>query len=67
MRSEAAKEIARKRDAPSAIAVVDPAGGLLTFELMDGVRPASAPSRRHELRRGTICSRRWLRGDVKCS
>jgi hypothetical protein len=35
MRSEAAKEIARKRDAPSAIAVVDPAGGLLTFELMD--------------------------------
>src|ERR1019366_1768590 len=29
-------------DAPSAIAVVDPAGDLLAFQRMDGVRPASA-------------------------
>jgi glc operon protein GlcG len=39
---QAAKENARKRNAPSAIAVVDPAGDLLAFERMDGVRPASA-------------------------
>ena len=39
---QAAKETARKRNAPSAIAVVDPAGDLLAFERMDGVRPASA-------------------------
>ena len=38
---QAAKENARKRDAPSAIAVVDRAGDLLAFERMDGVRPAS--------------------------
>jgi glc operon protein GlcG len=30
------------RNAPSAIAVVDPAGDLLAFERMDSVRPASA-------------------------
>jgi glc operon protein GlcG len=35
---QAAKENARKRNAPSAIAVVDFAGDLLTFERMDGVR-----------------------------
>lgn len=39
---QAAKENARKRGAPSAIAVVDAAGDLLAFERMDGVRPASA-------------------------
>ena len=39
---QAAKESARQRNAPSAIAVVDPAGDLLAFERMDGVRPASA-------------------------
>jgi glc operon protein GlcG len=39
---QAAKENARKRGAPSAIAVVDVAGDLLAFERMDGVRPASA-------------------------
>jgi glc operon protein GlcG len=39
---QAAKENARKRNAPSAIAVVDVAGDLLAFERMDGVRPASA-------------------------
>jgi len=39
---QAAKQTARKRSAPSAIAVVDPAGDLLAFERMDGVRPASA-------------------------
>jgi glc operon protein GlcG len=39
---QAAKENARKRNAPSAIAVVDFAGDLLAFERMDGVRPASA-------------------------
>lgn len=39
---QAAKENARKRNAPSAIAVVDAAGDLLAFERMDGVRPASA-------------------------
>src|SRR5579862_2652409 len=36
-----ASEAAQKRHAPSAIAVVDPAGDLLLFERMDGVRPAS--------------------------
>jgi glc operon protein GlcG len=39
---KAAKESAQQRHAPSAIAVVDPAGDLLTFQRMDGVRPASA-------------------------
>src|SRR6202049_4287503 len=38
----AAKESAQQRKAPSAIAVVDPAGDLLAFQRMDGVRPASA-------------------------
>jgi glc operon protein GlcG len=38
---QAAKEIAQQRNAPSAIAVVDRAG-LLAFQRMDGVRPASA-------------------------
>src|ERR1700749_2091992 len=37
----AAKEVAQQRTAPSAIAVVDPAGDLLAFQRMDGVRPAS--------------------------
>jgi glc operon protein GlcG len=39
---QAAKESAQQRNAPSAIAVVDPAGDLLAFLRMDGVRPASA-------------------------
>src|SRR6266436_4970655 len=39
---QAAKESAQQRNAPSAIAVVDPAGDLLAFKRMDGVRPASA-------------------------
>src|SRR6201996_1301730 len=39
---QAAKASAQQRHAPSAIAVVDPAGDLLAFERMDGVRPASA-------------------------
>jgi glc operon protein GlcG len=39
---QAAKENAEERNAPSAIAVVDPAGDLLAFQRMDGVRPASA-------------------------
>ena len=39
---QAAKEIAQRRNAPSAIAVVDPAGDLLAFQRMDRVRPASA-------------------------
>ena len=39
---QAARESAQQRNAPSAIAVVDPAGDLLTFQRMDGVRPASA-------------------------
>src|ERR1700682_4752821 len=39
---QSAKESARQRNAPSAIAVVDPAGDLLAFQRMDGVRPASA-------------------------
>jgi len=38
---QAAKRSARQRDAPSAIAVVDPAGDLLAFQRMDGVRAAS--------------------------
>ncbi|HEX9464343.1 MAG TPA: heme-binding protein [Alphaproteobacteria bacterium] len=38
----AAVKNAQARHAPSAIAVVDPAGDLLAFERMDGVRPASA-------------------------
>jgi glc operon protein GlcG len=38
---QAAKESAQ-RNAPSAIAVVDPAGDLLAFQRMDGVRSASA-------------------------
>src|SRR5258707_15373760 len=37
----AAKASAQQRNAPSAIAVVDPAGDLFAFERMDGVRPAS--------------------------
>ena len=39
---QAAKDSAQQRNAPSAIAVVDPAGDLLAFQRMDGVRPASA-------------------------
>jgi glc operon protein GlcG len=39
---QAGKESAHQRNAPSAIAVVDPAGDLLAFQRMDGVRPASA-------------------------
>ena len=39
---QAAKDSAQQRSAPSAIAVVDPAGDLLAFQRMDGVRPASA-------------------------
>lgn len=39
---QAAKESAQQHKAPSAIAVVDPAGDLLAFLRMDGVRPASA-------------------------
>ena len=39
---QAAKKSAQQRNAPSAIAVVDPAGDLLAFQRMDGVRPASA-------------------------
>lgn len=38
----AAREDAQRRNAPSAIAVVDPAGDLLAFQRMDRVRPASA-------------------------
>jgi len=38
----AAQESAQQRNAPSAIAVVDPAGDLLAFQRMDGVRPDSA-------------------------
>jgi glc operon protein GlcG len=39
---QAAMESAQRHNAPSAIAVVDPAGDLLAFLRMDGVRPASA-------------------------
>src|ERR1700751_6416102 len=39
---QAAKASAQQRHEPSAIAVVDPAGDLLAFQRMDGVRPASA-------------------------
>src|SRR6201989_207949 len=39
---QAAKESAQQRKAPSAIAGDDPAGDLLAFQRMDGVRPASA-------------------------
>jgi glc operon protein GlcG len=39
---QAARQSAQQRNAPSAIAVVDPAGDLLAFQRMDGVRPASA-------------------------
>src|SRR6202051_1450804 len=39
---QAAKESAQQPHAPSAIAVVDPAGDLLAFQRMDDVRPASA-------------------------
>jgi glc operon protein GlcG len=39
---QAAKESAEQRNAPSAIAVDDPAGDLLAFQRMDGVHPASA-------------------------
>src|SRR5258706_2965127 len=39
---QAARERAQQRNAPSAIAVVGPAGDLLAFQRMDGVRPASA-------------------------
>jgi glc operon protein GlcG len=39
---QAARESAQQRNTPSAIAVVDPAGDLLAFQRMGGVRPASA-------------------------
>ena len=39
---QAATESAQERHAPSAIAVVDPAGDLLAFQRMDGVRAVSA-------------------------
>jgi glc operon protein GlcG len=39
---QAARERAQQQNEPSAIAVVDPAGDLLAFQRMDGVRPASA-------------------------
>jgi glc operon protein GlcG len=39
---QAAKDRALRQNSPSAIAVVDPAGDLLAFQRMDGVRPASA-------------------------
>jgi glc operon protein GlcG len=39
---QAARDSAQQRNAPAAIAVVDPAGDLLAFQRMDGVRPASA-------------------------
>ena len=39
---QAARQSAEQRNAPSAIAVVDPAGDLLAFQRMDHVRPASA-------------------------
>jgi glc operon protein GlcG len=39
---QAALTGAQQRNAPSSIAVVDPAGDLLAFQRMDGVRPASA-------------------------
>ena len=39
---QAVRESAQRRNAPSAIAVVDPAGDLLGFQRMDHVRPASA-------------------------
>src|ERR1700682_546021 len=39
---QAARESVQQRNAPSAIAVVDPAGDLLAFQRLDGVRPASA-------------------------
>jgi glc operon protein GlcG len=39
---QAARESAQQQNAPSAIAVVDPAGDLLAFQRMDGVRPASS-------------------------
>jgi glc operon protein GlcG len=38
----AANDSANQSNAPSAIAVVDPAGDLLAFQRMDSVRPASA-------------------------
>ena len=39
---QAARQSAQRRNAPSAIAVVDSAGDLLAFQRMDRVRPASA-------------------------
>jgi glc operon protein GlcG len=39
---QAAIESAQQHNAPSAIAVVDPAGDLIAFQRMDGVRQASA-------------------------
>jgi len=39
---QAARESAQRRNATSALAVVDPAGDLLAFQRMDRVRPASA-------------------------
>jgi glc operon protein GlcG len=38
---QAAEESAVRRNATAAVAVVDPAGDLLAFQRMDGVRPAS--------------------------
>jgi Haem-degrading len=60
---QAAIVSAQQRNAPSAIAVVDPAGDLLAFQRMDGAaRPArTSPSRRHEQQRGCSGRRRKSR------
>src|SRR6266852_4805792 len=41
---QTARESAQQRNAPSAIAVVDPAGDLLAFQRMVGVRPGKCGS-----------------------
>src|SRR3979490_2074284 len=41
---QVARESAQQRKAPSAIAVVDPAGDLLAFQRMVGVRPGKCGS-----------------------
>src|SRR5437868_10571449 len=58
-----ARESAQQRNAPSAIAVVDPAGDLLAFQRMDGCPPGKRglPSRRHEPLRGYNGRRRRSR------
>src|ERR1700733_11425864 len=62
---QAARETAQRRNAPSAIAVVDPAGDLLAFQRMDRVRPASTDLAIEKAR--TAASSKRPRSEIKAN